>query len=331
MELKPLNTLALNCAATHYIEVDTCAALSHALRFFSTEKVTPIVLGDGSNIVLRSSNVAGCLKVSSRGVKLLSESAGNVILEVAAGENWNNLVDSCLAAGYHGLENLALIPGTVGAAPVQNIGAYGVELSEFVDQIKFRNLHSGERETFNAADCEFAYRESIFKNRLRDATVIEAVRLRLSKKPIINCRYEALAKATAHIDTPTPKDIRDAVVKMRRSKLPDPQRIANAGSFFKNPVVDVELVDSLLTEYKEMVNYPTSDPLKRKLAAAWLIEQCGWKGRFEGQFGMHEHQALVLVNKGGSSGKMLLEFADGVRNSVFEKFSIWLDIEPRIY
>ncbi|MFK8019398.1 MAG: UDP-N-acetylmuramate dehydrogenase [Pseudomonadales bacterium] len=331
MNLSALNTLAIECDALHFREVTTEQELCAALKYFAEIDHKPVVLGEGSNIVFHSAEVPACLKIALAGVTIVSEDRHSIVLDVGAGENWNSLVNHSVAAGYFGLENLALIPGTVGAAPVQNIGAYGVELSEFVQHVVFRVLESAERVTYDRAQCLFAYRDSVFKTTLRDATVIESVRFKLWKKPRVNAEYAALAEALEHIVKPTPLEVKDAVVRIREAKLPNPKVLPNAGSFFKNPIVSAEQLKDLRVRHSGIVFYPTTDPSQFKLAAAWLIDKAGWRGRNEGVLGMHSEQALVLVNRGGASGKQLLKFAEKVQLSVFDMFTVQLHFEPRIY
>lgn len=331
MNLSALNTLALDCNALHFREVRTEQELGLALKHFLELGLKPIVLGDGSNIVFRSAELPACLKVALTGVTVVSEDKHSIVLDVSAGESWNALVNHTVSSGYFGLENLALIPGTVGAAPVQNIGAYGVELSEFVQQVNFRELDSAERITYGQQRCQFAYRDSVFKTSLRDTTVIESVHLKLWKKPKVNIGYAALASELEHIVKPTPLDVRDAVVRIREAKLPNPNVLPNAGSFFKNPIVTAEQLNRLRAQHSDIVFYSTSNPSQFKLAAAWLIDKAGWRGRNEGALGMHREQALVLVNHGGASGAQLLSFAEKVQLSVFAMFAVHLHFEPRIY
>jgi UDP-N-acetylmuramate dehydrogenase len=260
---------------------------------------------------------------------VLAEDGNSVTLRVAAGEHWHSLVCWCLEQGYHGLENLALIPGTVGAAPIQNIGAYGVELAPFVEAVHAVRIGDGATLTLSRAECDFAYRDSIFKGALRDATVITAVDFRLPRAPAPVTDYPSLREALAgQAAPPGPREVFDAVVALRRARLPDPETTPNAGSFFKNPVVDAATAEALAREYPGMPQFDA--PGGRKLAAGWLIEQCGWRGAEGDGVAVHPGHALVLVSRGGD-GRALLALARRIQASVAETFGCHLEIEPRVY
>jgi len=251
---------------------------------------------------------------------------------VAAGEPWHPLVEWSIKQGLSGLENLALIPGTVGAAPIQNIGAYGVELAKFVHRVHCIQIATGKTHTLDGDACQFGYRDSIFKRKLRDQFIITAVDLQLSRQPHTDADYPVLARAleAQGIGEATPRQVFDAVVDIRRSKLPDPARVPNAGSFFKNPVVSNDRAAELARHFSGLPQYPQAGD-KTKIPAAWLIEYCGWKGHRHDGLGIHPEHALVLVNYGSDCGEALLELADLVAASVLEHFDIRLEIEPRIY
>ena len=326
------NTLALQGRARAFLQVRAAAELERALAWARRQQLPVIPLGEGSNVVLAGDIEALVLRMAITGIELLEEDDKQASLRVAAGEVWHPLVEWTLRRGYYGLENLALIPGTVGAAPVQNIGAYGVELASFVRAVHCVDIASGRARTLAGDACEFGYRDSIFKRSLRDQVIITAVDLQLQRKPALQVNYPALAAALAQQPAAaiTPQAVFDAVVGIRRSKLPDPARIPNAGSFFKNPVVAAALAAELAARFPGLPQYPQADG-QVKLAAAWLIEYCGWKGRCRGGFGVHPEHALVLVNRGGSSGADLLALAAEVAASVYDNFGIALEIEPRVY
>jgi UDP-N-acetylmuramate dehydrogenase len=255
-----------------------------------------------------------------------------VTLRVAAGEQWHQLVQWSLRHGLYGLENLALIPGTVGAAPIQNIGAYGVELAPLVQRVDCVAIDGARTQSLAATECRFGYRDSVFKHELQDQLVITHVTLDLSRRPDVHAAYPVLAQALAErgVDQPTPQAVFEAVVDIRRSKLPDPALVPNAGSFFKNPVLPVQQAQALAAIFPGLPQYPQPDG-RVKLPAAWLIDYCGWKGyRAEG-LGIHPEHALVIVNYGNNRGAQLLALAAAVARSVLDTFGVALEIEPRIY
>jgi len=326
------NTLALRSRARAYIRVDSVADIDEALHWADAEGLAILPLGEGSNIVLAGDLDLAVLQVVNRGRELLGHNDNAVLVRVQAGENWHQLVRWSLQQGYYGLENLALIPGTAGAAPIQNIGAYGVELDRFVQRVHGIHLESGEHFSLSAEACDFGYRDSVFKQTLRDQVILTAVDLRLSLEPAAQLSYPALATALEQrgLDKPSPAEIFDTVVAVRSARLPDPAQEPNAGSFFKNPVVDAARVESLMKQFPQLPQYDLPEG-KRKIPAAWLIEQCGWKGRQINGVGVHPGHALVLVNYGANSGRELLSLAAAIQHSIEDRFSIQLEIEPRIY
>lgn len=330
--LQDKNTLALPAAATALGRVESLQDLHQGLEWAQSHHHVVIPLGEGSNVVFAGDLSGLALQVANRGIQLLESTADRIVLRVAAGENWHGLVSWCCAQGYHGLENLALIPGTVGAAPIQNIGAYGVELSALLRAVHAVEIDSGQAFVLNARECEFDYRDSVFKGRLRDRVVITAVDLCLSRLPEVNTDYPSLAAYLREegIVEPSPQQVLAAVTAIRRARLPDPQLEPNAGSFFKNPVVSVERAGVLQQLAPGLPVYPQGNA-RAKVPAAWLIEACGWKGRREGGVGVHPDHALVLVHYGGASGAELLALADRIAASVAERFDVQLEVEPRIY
>jgi UDP-N-acetylmuramate dehydrogenase len=306
------------------------------------------VLGGGSNIVFTGDVKPLVLKVEVKGRRLVEETARAFIVEAGAGENWHDFVTWTLAQGYLGLENLALIPGTVGAAPVQNIGAYGVELQDRFDSLDAMDLQTGQLFTLNAAQCAFGYRDSIFKHSstanvdagqkaigLKDRALILRVRLALPKpwKPVLGYADIEKKMAEHHCSQPTAQQLFDWVCDIRRAKLPDPDVIGNAGSFFKNPTVTPEQCADIIARDPKVVHYPLPDG-SIKLAAGWLIDACGWRGKSVGQAGVYEKQALVLVNRGsvdgsdGTTGGEVMTLAKAIQTSVYERFGIVLEPEP---
>lgn len=333
VDLQPLNTLAVPARAERFCAVATLAELQEALSVVQKECWQLHVLGGGSNVVLRPQLDGLTLKIDIKGREILARSATEITLKVGAGEHWHALVEYCLNNSFHGLENLALVPGTVGAAPVQNIGAYGVEIFRFIDRVEGLSLPDGKAISLAAADCEFAYRDSVFKNRLRGRFIITAVILRLPLMFSPEISYPALRDALG--DDVTAQAVFDAVCRVRRSKLPDPSLIPNCGSFFKNPIVEWARYESLQQQFPQMPSYavvqnPGAEPV-RKLAAAWLIDQAGWRGRVFQKVKVHEHQALVLTNPARESADAVLSAADAIRADVQARFGVNLEMEPEIF
>ena len=290
-----------------------------------------LVLGGGSNVVLTRDFDGLVLLIALRGRRLAREDEEAWYVEAAAGENWHEFVAWTLAQGMPGLENLALIPGTVGAAPIQNIGAYGLEMCERFASLRAVELATGEAVELDAQACRFGYRDSFFKREGRDRFVITAVTFRLPKAWVPRAAYADIARelaADGHGDaSPSPQAIFDAVVAVRRAKLPDPLQLGNAGSFFKNPVVSAAQFEALQRQEPEVVSYRQPDG-QVKLAAGWLIDRCGWKGRALGAAAVHERQALVLVNRGGASGAEVLALAQAIQRDVLARFGVELEAEP---
>jgi UDP-N-acetylmuramate dehydrogenase len=330
--LRGYNTLALQARAQAFVNVNNEEELLAALAEARERKLPVVTLGEGSNVVLAGDIHAMVLRQQSRGIQVLALESDSVTLRVAAGESWHELVRWTLEQGYFGLENLALIPGTVGAAPIQNIGAYGVELRSSLLRVHARNIADDRAVVLSNEDCEFGYRDSIFKHQLRDQLVITAVDLQLSRHSDVTITYPALARyfdEHTHIEI-TPQAVFDAVVGIRRSKLPDPSVVPNAGSFFKNPVLESQDAATLLKSHPALPGFPQKDGTV-KISAAWMIDHCGWKGFRRDNVGVHAEHALVLVNYGSESGAQLLGLADEIALSVADTFGVHLEIEPRVY
>jgi UDP-N-acetylmuramate dehydrogenase len=332
--LRSHNTLAIPAKAKFFTEVADNEALADALKFANKENLPLLILGGGSNLVLKDDFPGLAILIKHEGIEEVGEDEDFVFIEVGAGENWHKLVEHCLSFHLWGLENLSLIPGNVGAAPIQNIGAYGVELQDVFLELQAMEVQSRVLVNFEKPACEFGYRDSVFKNRFRDRYVITRVTLKLPKEPSVKIEYPALQKVLSGSDV-SPQQVSAAVCAIRRSKLPDPALIPNAGSFFKNPVVDDAQRRPLQLEYPQLVAYSLEDGTS-KLAAGWLIEAAGLKGFQQGSVGVHMDQALVLVNNGDSEneeqrGKDLLALAELVKKKVFEKFQVNLEMEPRVY
>lgn len=341
VSLLKYNTLALPSTAEYFCKISSKLELCEALSWAKKKQLSITLLGGGSNVVLASDLAGLVIHIAISGVELLTEkkltqaekvsTQTDRIVRVGAGENWHQLVLYTLGQGWYGLENLSLIPGLVGAAPIQNIGAYGVELSDYFYSLEAIELSSGEVISMTLDDCQFGYRDSFFKRDGRDQYAITAVNLRLSTEANLCLEYPALKQfMEANIQSdPTPKQVSEAVCAIRRSKLPDPSEIANVGSFFKNPVLSVEQATELQKQYPQLVTYAQGDG-RIKVAAGWLVEQAGWKGYQRSGVGVHDKQALVLVNDQGT-GKALLSLAQDIQESVEQKFGATLEIEPRVY
>jgi len=330
--LQPYNTLSFQARAAALVRVGSDEDLLAAFRWAAEHGLPVVPLGQGSNVVLAKDLDALVVRQDTRGIEIIGEVDDRVSLRVAAGENWHALVQWTLQQGLYGLQNLALIPGTVGAAPIQNIGAYGVELQSCLLRVHALVIADGRSLTLSNADCEFGYRDSVIKHSLRDKLVITAVDLQLSRVPELSIGYPALAEAFAQADAGslTPRDVFNTVVSIRRGKLPDPAVEPNAGSFFKNPLVPAEQARVLIAQFPGLPAYPQQDG-RVKLAAAWMIDHCGWKGYRQDDIGIHPEHALVLVNYGNGTGEQLLSLASAVAAAVADIFGIQLVIEPRVY
>lgn len=327
--LARLNTFGVEARARRLVEFAGAAAPEDALD--AVAGAGPVlVLGGGSNVLFAGDFDGTVLRVSTRGRRILGDDAGEPVVEARAGEDWDGFVRWTLARGLYGLENLALIPGTVGASPIQNIGAYGVEMRERFHGLSAVRLADGARREFDAPACAFGYRDSVFKHAGGAGWLVTDVRFRLSREPAPRTGYTDLREELARrsIASATPADVADAVSTVRRRKLPDPARLGNAGSFFRNPVLPADRAAELARRHPCLPAWPADGGVK--LAAAWLIDQCGWKGRREGDAGVHAAHALVLVNHGRASGAQILALARRVRDSVLERFGVELEPEPLI-
>ncbi len=327
-DLGRFNTFGLPGRAARLVHVRAAEQLRALAREPDWAHTPRLVLGGGSNLVLGGDFAGVVLKVDIAGRRLLRAEAEAWIVEAGAGENWHDFVRWTLAQGWPGLENLSLIPGTVGAAPIQNIGAYGLEIGERFDSLDAIDLDTGAARSFDVADCGFGYRDSVFK-RQPGRWLVTAVRFRLPRPWQPVTRYADVARelAARGIEVPGALDISDAVIAIRRRKLPDPAEIGNAGSFFKNPVVEADACARLLAAHPAMPHHPQADG-REKLAAGWLIEQAGWKGRDLGPVGCYERQALVLVNRGGATGADVRRIADAIMADVEARFGVRLEPEP---
>ena len=329
VSLKPYNSFGLPAVAQTLVRIRTDADVRRVVDDPVLGRAPKFILGGGSNIILTRDMPQTVLKVEVPGLRLVEERADAWIVEAGAGENWHDAVMWTLAQGYPGLENLALIPGTVGASPVQNIGAYGLELQDRFDSLDGVDLRTGLGVTLGAELCAFGYRDSVFKHSLAGRVLITRVRFRLPKpwKPVLGYLELERKQADTGIAHPTPMQVAEWVMAIRRHKLPDPAQIGNAGSFFKNPMVSPEQCRDIIGRDPEIVHYPLPDG-QIKLAAGWMIDACGWKGKTVGQAGVYEKQALVLVNRGGAIGSEVMTLARAIQESVYGRFGIRLEPEP---
>lgn len=329
VELGDLNTLHVPAVARFYVDVDDTVALTDALAWAEQKGLQVLILGGGSNLVFDGDFSGLVIRICFRGRFWERALDHEATLVLGAGENWHDAVLYAARAGYRGIENLALIPGTAGAAPVQNIGAYGVELCDTLESVTVLDRRTGDLIELNNEDCRFAYRDSLFKHSPGHYIIVK-IRLRLSRNTPLQLGYRDLEEYLD--DRPRAElsamDVAEAVMAIRRRKLPDPAIIPNAGSFFKNPVVDSEKFQELQSAYPEIVGYPQAEGAK--LAAAWLIDQCGWKGFRNQRVGVHNRQALVLINHSNGTGRDILNLAGQIRESVQAKFGVALEMEPGI-
>ena len=329
-ELSALNTFGVRARAARLLTIDAAEDIERALALVPKGEA-PLVLGGGSNVLFTRDFDGTILRLRTRGRRILEHGAGNeAIVEVQAGEPWTDLVRWTLEQRLYGLENLSLIPGCVGAAPIQNIGAYGVEIGEHFEALDALDLESGEHRTFDNAACRFAYRDSVFKHADGARWLIVRVRLRLSRFARARFDYGDLREelARASIAQPAPEDVARAVIALRTRKLPDPAQLGNAGSFFKNPVVEAAQANLLREREPQIPHWPAAGGVK--FSAAWMIEHCGMKGLREGDAGVHVHHALVLVNYGRASGAQIWALATRVREAVADRFGVRLEVEPRV-
>ena len=329
VSLRSFNTMGIASRARALLPVHGLDDL-HAVRADPALNTLPrLVLGGGSNLLFTGDFDGLVLHMRGAGIAIVGETSDAVLVRAAAGENWHGLVAWTLAHGLGGMENLSLIPGSVGASPIQNIGAYGSELKDCFHALTAFDFETGDLLHLDRAACEFGYRDSVFKHSLRDRAVILDVTFALPKRWQPNLRYAELAQEVAArgLIAPSATDISNAVIAIRQRKLPDPALIGNAGSFFKNPVVPAAQREALLARHKQLVSYTQGDG-NYKLAAGWLIDQCGWKGRAMGAAGVYEKQALVLVNRGGASGAEMVALAEAIQRDVENRFGVRLEPEP---
>lgn len=330
-QLKNYNTFGISVSCKYFCEVISIEEIKLALNFAKSKFCPFLILGGGSNILFTESYKGLVIHIKSKGIKTISEDDSSILLEVQAGEIWHDFVMYTVENNYGGLENLSLIPGTVGASPMQNIGAYGVEIKDTCVEVAALDIETNSIKTFSHSDCQFGYRNSYFKYEGKGKYIITSVKFRLSKNPDLNTSYGQIKDQLLinGIIQPTIFDVSKAVIEIRQSKLPDPKVIGNAGSFFKNPTIPITQYNKLLAIYPNMPSYKIDDKMV-KIPAGWLIEQKGWKGKITGNAAVHDKQALVLVNKSSASGKEVFQLASNIKQDILQTFGIELEIEVNV-
>lgn len=329
VSLKPYNTFGIDVKADTFIEIQSEDELKEALSQFKNV----FILGGGSNMLLTKAIDRPILHISIKGISIEKETDDFVWIKAKAGENWHEFVMYALAQGFGGLENLALIPGNVGTTPVQNIGAYGIEIKDMMESCEAIHRKTLQKKSFTNADCQFAYRESVFKNKEKDNYIITSVTFKLTKKNHrLHLNYGAIASVLEEksLTNPKPKDVAEAVISIRQSKLPNPKELGNSGSFFKNPIVETSVYESLKKQHPEMPGYVV-DENHVKIPAGWLIDHCGLKGYRKGDAGVHKNQALVLVNYGNATGADIWQLAKYIQQQIVEKYGVSLSAEVNVF
>ena len=326
-----LNTFGIDVKAKYFTSINTVNELIEIKKSEKFKDHELLILGGGSNILFTKDFNGLVILNNIKGKEIVDQNEDSIILKIGAGENWHELVMYCVDNGWGGIENLSLIPGNTGTAPMQNIGAYGVEIKETFVELEALEISSGKIVKFSNSECEFGYRESVFKNKMKNKYIILNITLELNKNPILNINYgdvKAILE-TKKIETPTIKDVSNAIISIRQRKLPDPKKIGNSGSFFKNPIIDINLLKLIEEKYPNVVSYKINEN-EFKIAAGWIIEKAGWKGKKFNNFGVHENQALVLVNYGLANGKEIFNLSEKIILDIKEKFGITLEREVNI-
>ncbi|QZI68977.1 UDP-N-acetylmuramate dehydrogenase [Pseudomonas protegens] len=331
VSLKPFNSFGVEVKAQRFAQAHSDDDVREALAYCADQQLPLLVIGGGSNLLLTTDIQALVLRMATRGIRLLSDDGQRVVVEAEAGETWHPFVQWTLDQGLSGLENLSLIPGTVGAAPMQNIGAYGVEIKDVFVGLTALDRQTGELRDFDLDQCQFAYRDSLFKHQAGRWLILR-VRFALNRVDHLHLEYGPVRQRLSEqgIEQPTARDVSQAICSIRSEKLPDPAVLGNAGSFFKNPVVSAVLAAQIKQSHPGLVGYPQADG-QVKLAAGWLIEQAGWKGFRDADAGVHRLQSLVLVNYGTATGLQLLELARRIQCDIAERFGVELEMEPNLY
>ena len=331
ISLQSLHSFGCNEKANYFAKIDSNEAIEQRIQWAKEKNIPYLILGSGSNILFTKTFEGLVLKMEIMGIKKLKETASEVFLEVGAGENWHHFVSYCVQKGWGGVENLSLIPGTVGAAPIQNIGAYGVEAKDCIVSVTAYDTQSGNFVTLKNSECSFGYRTSLFKKDT-NRYIISSVQFVLQKQPIFRTEYGAIKEVLHQKNNKQPslEAISSAVIQIRSEKLPDPKKLGNAGSFFKNPTITKDLFEALVVKYPKIIAYPITDDTY-KIAAGWLIEACGWKGIQKGTVGCYEKQSLVIVHYNNGPGMEIYNFSEEIIQSVLTQFNILLEREVVIY
>lgn len=324
--LKNYNTFGIEANAKYFFEFDTVEEINDFLSKNDIINIQYLLLGGGSNLLFIEDFNGLVIHPKIKGIKIIEEDEESVLVQVGANEDWDEFVAWAVENNYSGIENLSLIPGVVGAAPIQNIGAYGVEVQEVIHSVDAISIESKNSVVFSNMHCEFSYRNSVFKKEYKNQFIITHVTFKLSKQHNYKVHYGSIDKELEAYGEINLKNIREVIIKIRESKLPDPEVLGNAGSFFKNPIVDKAQADKLKAKHENMPLYEVNE-MESKLAAGWLIEQCGWKGKQIGDAGVHKDQALVIVNHGNAKGHEILQLANDIRKSVLYKFGVKLEME----
>ncbi|MFC2086807.1 UDP-N-acetylmuramate dehydrogenase [Bacteroidota bacterium] len=327
--LKKFNTFGIEANSRYFIEFDTKHDIEDIIQGKEFEENNTLILGGGSNVLFTKDFNGLIIHPNVKGIETEDENNTAIWLKVNCGEVWDEFVAYCNEKKYGGIENLSLIPGNVGAVPIQNIGAYGAEVKNIITKVNVFDLEEGKTKIFSNSDCQFGYRESFFKKEKKTKYVVLSVTFKLSKKPVLNLSYAKVADEMKRFGDKDIRNLRKAIIAIRKSKLPDIEKIGNAGSFFKNPIVPVQKVLEIQRDYPEVPIYQYNKE-NMKVAAGWLIEKCGWKGFSEGETGVYHKQALVIINKGRASGKAILKFSEKIKKSVLKNFNIQLEPEVLI-
>ena len=329
--LQKLNTFGLDVKAKYFVSINTVNELIELTKTKVFKDLQLLILGGGSNILFTKDFDGLVILNSIKGKEIIDQTQESIFLKIGAGENWHELVMYTVDNGWGGIENLSLIPGNTGTAPMQNIGAYGVEIKETFVELEALEISSGKIVKFNNSDCEFGYRESVFKNKMKNQYIILNITLELKKNPELNINYgdvKAILESQ-NINNPSIKDVSDAIISIRQSKLPDPKIIGNSGGFFKNPIVSLNQLELIKKKYPNVVNYKINEN-EFKIAAGWMIERAGWKGKKFNNYGVHEKQALVLVNYGLANGMEIFNLSEEIILDIKDKFGIKLEREVNI-
>lgn len=331
ISLRPYNTFGIEAFAEYFVEVRSIDETWNAIQFAKEQNFSILFLNGGSNLLLTRDWEGLVIKINLKGIEIVRETEDLVWVKVQTGENWHEFVQYTLQNDFGGLENLSLIPGNAGTAPMQNIGAYGVEIKDSMTELSALEIASGKVQIFTKDDCRFGYRESVFKNELKNQFVLLDVIFQLTKRNhVLHTEYGAIQSelTNRNIENPTIQDVSKAVIAIRQSKLPNPKEIGNSGSFFKNPVISTQQFEEIKKSYPNISGYPNGDSVK--VAAGWLIETAGWKGKRFGDAGVHEKQALVLVNYGQATGKEIYDLSERIIQDIHQKFGIELEREVNI-